>query len=222
MFDVNKLSEHAKDLAGIGANVALVANNPIPFAILGWPGEWKDRRFDDALFAFCTLLAESVTAREVGVVYRCVSPTHLPIVLRQGCDVKPTDAVLFVDFSTDKALEYGDRDTKVMLLFDAARMRPSHREVPSDLDPRELADLEKDHPTRLVSEDGRWLWLSRLPEGDRRINTPYETQYARWIPGDPWQALVCIVLLGREQEALFDLARREIASCGSGNWSLIA
>lgn len=215
----DKLESTFRLLDGLGVGVAWLAYTPAPLLGLTWGGRWSDPRFGQAALYLGATLPKAF-GRQVGWPnFRCVGLDRLPVVLRSGCDVEPSNAVMFMDHSPGKALEYGDRANKVMLLFNAEQLRNSHREVPADLDPTELAELARDHPSRLVSEDGTHLWLSRLPEGDRRINTPYEVEYARWIPGDPWKALQGVIVLGHEAQVI-DRVRQDMADCRDVPWRM--
>jgi hypothetical protein len=48
--------------------------------------------------------------------------------------------------------------------------------------------------------DGEKLYLSRLAENDPRLNTDYERAYARWIEGDPFEALRAVFLFVRPED----------------------
>lgn len=194
----NQFDAAVRPLADLGVGVTLVADQPTPLLVLSWEGRWSDPRLDHGLLLFGVRLTKAFGGRDCWPDFRCVSLGRLAVILRTGCDVEPPDAVIFVAGSPGKTLEYGDADSKVMLLLDPEKLRSSHREVPADLDPAELAELARDYPTRLELEDGVHLWLSRLPRGDRRIYSPYEVEYGRWISGDPWQALLGVVVLVRQ------------------------
>ena len=70
------------------------------------------------------------------------------------------------------------------------------------------------------SVDGTKIWLSRLPENDRRRTTAYETAYARWIPGDPWDALVALFAVGQDLETLREQVCHHIEECKEIRWVL--
>jgi len=53
----------------------------------------------------------------------------------------------------------------------------------------------QDYPTRIESETGEHVWLTRFPESDARAASAYEGQYARWVPGDPLEALIAVFVL---------------------------
>lgn len=215
----NKLDAAIRELTQVGAGVTWVAETPVPLVVVTWADSWTAASFTDALFRMECLLPLASGGKAAWPCFRCVGLDRLPTILRSGCDVEPSNAVIFVGDSACKALEYGDRAAKVMLVFDAGQLRNCHREVPADHDAAELAELARDYPTRLVSEDGTHLWLSRLPEGSRRINTPYEVAYARWIPGDPFQALQAVVVLGHDARML-DHVRQDMAGCTDVTWRL--
>ncbi len=213
----DKLEAAFQELVRLGVVVTWAATTPVPLLVLKGSGGWL--KYENALFNLALHLPRASGGEATWPSFRCVDVARLPVILRTGCDVEPSNAVLFVDHSASKALEYGDRTNKVMLLFDGEQLRSSHQEVAADLDAAELAALARDYPTRLVSEDGTHLWLSRLPEGDRRINTPYETEHARWIPGDPWKALMGVIVLVSTDEAA-GRVRQDIADCRDVPWRL--
>jgi hypothetical protein len=215
----DKIGTTLQELVNLGAQVSWLAHQPVPLLALGWAGSHLDQAFEQAVFMLGVQLSDAF-GRDVGwPSFRCVGLDRLPVLLRSGSDVEPSNSVIFVDRSASKALEYGGND-KLLLLYDPEQLRSSHCEVAADIDPAELAELSKNHPTQLTSKDGTHLWLSRLPEGDRRINSSYEIEYARWIPGDPWQALVGVVALGTDHAALVGLLNREISNCRDVNWRL--
>lgn len=114
-------------------------------------------------------------------------------ILAHGCDVFPTNTVMFASEYADKCLEYGS----VVEIFDAAQIRSTWKEVPVSIDPDKLGELMKEYPTKLTSEDGTHYWLSRMPPDDRRISSPYEVEWARWIPGDAHRALAALLIFTR-------------------------
>ena len=103
-----------------------------------------------------------------------------------------------------KALEYGG-ETKVLMVFDGRKMKNSGQEVQADIQPEELERLQTVYPTVLRTTDGQSLWLSRLPESDRRVGGMYESEHGRWIPGDPWEALRLVIVLTHELSSLPNL-----------------
>lgn len=158
----------------------------VPFVFLSWP-EHASKELRAAL-ELLTLMIGGMTG------CRAVSIDRLRYITTFGCDVDPTTAPLYVDH-VDKALEYGDWP-EVIEIFHAGKLERTYAEVPSDTAPDKLAELTRTFPTQVPSADGKWLWLSRLSPDDKRLAKPYETDYARWIPGDPWEVLVaCMVLV---------------------------
>ena len=79
-------------------------------------------------------------------------------------------------------------------------MQRTYREIASDTPEAEIARLREQYPTLVESRDGEKLWLSRLPEDDKRVSTVYETEYAYWIPGNPMEALRAILLISDKDE----------------------
>lgn len=135
--------------------------------------------------------------------FRAVSVDRVATVLATGIDVEPSDAVIYAnDF--DKAWEYG-HFPKVVLALKA--LDRTHREVPADTSPAELAAIQERFPTVLPSVDGERLWCSRLPADDPRINTSYEVNHAWWVPGDPLDAQHSVLVFVRHDEDLETVRR---------------
>lgn len=128
--------------------------------------------------------------------YRGVEADRLSTILSAGIDVQPTDAVIYVS-TLEKALEYGGLP-KAVVALDPKRLERTWREVPADTEPDELASIRETYRTVLTSKDGNKLWCSRLHEADPRVTTSYEVSYARWIPGDPFDALRAVLVLGTQ------------------------
>jgi hypothetical protein len=114
-------------------------------------------------------------------------------VIATGIDIEPTTAHVYVD-GFDKALEYGDWP-KVVLALKNDALRHTGRRVRSDISPAELSALRQEYQTTRRSDDGQWLWLSRLPKDSTAVGTAYEMDYARWIPGNPKEALRAVFVL---------------------------
>jgi hypothetical protein len=126
--------------------------------------------------------------------YRGVELDRLPTILSTGIDVEPSDAVLYVS-TLEKALEYGGLP-KAVIVLDPDHLERTWRTLPADSAAEEVERIQQTYPTKLTSTDGTKLWCSRLSEDDPRITTDYETAYARWIPGDPLEALQAVFVLG--------------------------
>lgn len=143
--------------------------------------------------------------------YRGTRIDRLAQVLRTGIDVEPPDSFFFVADSFNKALEYGGWP-KVILFLDPSFLQNTYCEIPSSTPAEEVERLRIQYPTILPSVDGASLWLSRLPPGDRRIATPYESDYARWIDGNQLAALKGIIIFscgtGEESRIIADYAKQ--------------
>ncbi len=158
-----------------------------------------------------------ISGSEPSTVVRCVEIGRLPVILRQGCDVEPKDAVMWIDKSSSRALEYGG-EQKVLMIFDIRRTEPSYQQVPADTDQATLDELQKTYPTVERSIDGSMLWLSRLPENDKRVASPYESEHGRWISSDPFAALSGLLVLGRDMKAMKSFVESSIAACDHPTW----
>jgi hypothetical protein len=125
--------------------------------------------------------------------------SRLEVVLQSGIDVEPPDAVFFAS-EFDKAWEYGDWP-KLMLALDTKCLRSTCRQEAADISADELALLKETFPLVLHWQDGKRLWLTRLPEGDPRIATDYEVAYAFWLPERQLEALRAIFLFVRPEDS---------------------
>jgi hypothetical protein len=126
-------------------------------------------------------------------IFRGTSWERLPVVLRTGIDVEPADAVFFAD-EFSKAVENGGWP-KIMLALRREYLDRSYREVPSDTSPLAVNLLREKFATVLPSTDGKHLWLSRLPASHSALGTPYESEYAYWIPERAADALIAVIIL---------------------------
>ena len=135
----------------------------------------------------------------VGSAFRSVSVDRLPAVLARGVDVEPTHAPMYVSHFLSKALEYGGLP-KVVLAFDPDALDPTFREIPASTPEDEVRALAETFPSRRVSADGTKLWLTRLDSDDPRAASPYEWEYARWIPGNPLEAIRAVLLFARPSD----------------------
>lgn len=135
-----------------------------------------------------------------GSAFRGVSIDRLPQVLNTGIDVVPATAPIFAD-SLDKAFEYGGVP-KIVLALDPAKLDRTFREVPADTPADETAEIKKIFPTEIASVCGGALWFTRLSPNDRRAATPYESDYARWIPGNSMDALRAIIICADSLEPI--------------------
>ena len=126
---------------------------------------------------------------------------NIQTVLNTGVDVVPSNSPIFCTPYSDKAMEYGwdDRNNTnriILLFYDSGKLERTFKEISSDTPKCEIEELIQLYPTIEYSRDGNRIWLSRLQKNDTRRTTDYEYQYAYWIPEDPFNALVWVLLLG--------------------------
>ena len=126
-------------------------------------------------------------------LFRGVSVEKLNTVLKLGIDVEPTDAVIFTDVYLEKVWEYGGWP-KIVLALSRDGLQRTFEEISSDTSEEKLAEMRARFPTMLTPSEGKMLRFSRLAESDSRLASVYETEYARWIPGDPLQVLKMIMI----------------------------
>lgn len=156
-----------------------------------------------------TLELSVIPTEYMGNMFRGVSTDRLATVLKQGIDVEPTDAVIWVN-ALDKALEYGGWP-KIVMALDHEWLKMTFAELDANTSEDELKAVRREFPTVLRSADGSKLWCSRLREDAPQIGTPYEAYSARWIPGDPWRALKGIFVFHRPKDlADIEMLRRQL------------
>lgn len=126
--------------------------------------------------------------------FRGVNAESLNNILCHGVDVYPTNSPLYADVSLDKALEYGSGGDQVIMMLDRAGLDPTWREIQA-VETDAACIFAKEFPTRLESADGKNIWFSKLPLGNTRLATDYERAYSFVIPGDPWEALICLIVI---------------------------
>lgn len=170
----------------------LLNDEPVPFWLIRLPGVEGGVGPPFESMDFLHKLDQNLLLCQ----FRGVSADRLNFVLSNGIDVDPTDSVIYA-LDLVKAWEYGGWP-KLLLALDTSRLQRTFKEVPSDISADELERLRQHYPT--VIRDGAKLWLSRFPEGNCRIATTYETYYAWWIKGDPFQTLRAIMLFARPED----------------------
>ena len=199
--------ERVLDWGGIqpGAYLLRVAQEPKPVFVAVWPEAGTPNRFEECMHASIRQARDLFPERILWSRSRCVESGRLVNVLKHGIDVLPVDSHFYAAEGWSKSMEYGGCN-KVLLALDATCLLATFREVPSAIPAAEMNDLLRIYPTRIDSEDRSKAWLTRLPQSDPRATTEYEIAYARWIPGDPMDALLALVLVTEDPAgALHDL-----------------
>lgn len=130
--------------------------------------------------------------------FRGVTFQRLDTVLSTGIDVDPPNSPIYTS-SIEKACEYGGYP-KLILALALDSLERTFREIPTSAPAEEVEALRNQFPTVLTSQDGEWLWMSRLSENDRRISSSYEVNYARWIPGDAVKCLRGLLIFLRAED----------------------
>lgn len=149
------------------------------------PPEWLVDWYITKFVEWC----RSVAAK--GVVCRGVSLERLAHVLGHGADVPP-GTPLWVDVSLEKAWEYGGLRKLVMVLSNEF-LQTSHDVLPLSTSEKELEPYKAEYKTIIRGQKD--IWLSRLPENDRRSGSDYEVAYCRFPIGDPRRALVALIVI---------------------------
>lgn len=183
---VERLASFVEEVARSGSSARVLRVNELAVALVDWNQACGESSLVDVIWSFGQATAKSP-------VYRGVGLDRLPHILKHGCDVSPTNALLFASPYADKSLEYGN----LIQVFVGAQLESTWREVPASIEPSDLAAIIKDYPTKLLSSDGTHLWLSRFPANDPRISSSYEVEWGRWIPGDAMRALAALLIVCR-------------------------
>ena len=153
-----------------------------------------------------------------GLAFRGVSGSRLPTILRTGVDVEPADSVIYCDFTPDKAFEYGGPD-KVMLVLRCCRsdktpvLRRAVTQILPDTPPELVQEAEELYPYEIRRSDAGVTRCRVLPESPARLE--YLSVYGHFIDGDPWDALVGILVYSQTREghtsamrSVLEIARR--------------
>jgi hypothetical protein len=168
-----------------------ITNHPVPLYAVECPPHSARHALAEELEDWCReWVPDTMRCRARGVELE-----RLPTILKNGCDVEPVDAPLFVAH-LKKAIEYGANGDQIVQFFRSQRLKRTWVEKPSSIGDDEKEELRKTYPTVLTSRDGKLLWFTRLAEDDPRSTKDYEKCYGAWIPGDPFDALTCIIVLG--------------------------
>jgi hypothetical protein len=174
----------------------LITSNPVPVWLFTFRGD-DDLRYSK--FDWVQALG-SIDRNLLKCLYRGVSFDRLQTVLQNGIDVEPTNSVIHADGFT-KACEYGSWP-KLILALDREPLNLTYVEIEASTPKSEVERLRTMYPTMLKSEDGSRFWCSRLREDDPRVSSPYEVAYARWIPGDPFDALRAALAFTRADDEI--------------------
>lgn len=170
----------------------------IPITLLISPRAQDTSR--DQLNSALEFIAEKLLQRSLeaeAVLFRGVEQSRMEQVTGSGCDVVPSCAPFFASEDANKALEYGE----LVMVFDPKELDKTFRKVLKSESPETLARLRVEYPSEMEMDED-WLWFSKFPQGDGRIGTLYESDYAFCIPGDPHKALLMFFLIGKDRNAL--------------------
>lgn len=85
----------------------------------------------------------------------------------------------------------------------------------SSLPEPEIEELKRTYPTVKSLDDGETLWFTRLKEEDTRVAQAYEIEHAHWIPGDPWEALLAVYVIGPGEDGVRAAIESALAACRS-------
>src|SRR5207248_171476 len=136
-------------------------------------------------------------------------------VLRTARDGEPIDGVFWATDRMEKALEYGGRE-QVLLVYDPRVLKPAWVEIGPECTGALRRELERDYPT-LVFRNGETSKRSRLPASEYNNGIGYD-HYAQWIPGNPFDALVMLIVIGRPGYPLGLEVSKMITDCDMPIW----
>ena len=203
---VNRLQSYVDGAAAYGAcppvDLEVLADTPYTILISLRESAHGDR-LSSALECIARKLFRSSNNAQK-FLFRGVNLSRLSQVTSTGCDVTPPTAPIHASPYANKALEYGE----VVMVFNSAKLDKTFRRVQKSESPEKLSRLREEYPT-VTEVDSDWLWFSKLPLGDDRIGTIYESHYTFFIPGDAHEALLLIFLVGNNRDEL----RTEFQRC---------
>lgn len=138
-----------------------------------------------------------------GVLFRGTSLDRLPTILTTGVDVTPTDAIIYCA-ELEKAYEYG-KGTRVIAAYrwgkpgpDGTKVRVMGRAIVhvfDDTSPETRAEYEISHPYVLPTQPGAPQSRCRV-EPETAARRGYLGPYGKYLTGDPFDALVAILIYG--------------------------
>jgi hypothetical protein len=180
-------------------DIEILADTPYTILVASQTREESGELLGGLKFIASKALQRKLDAPKL--LFRSVKIERLGHVFRTGCDVVPTDAPIFATEYSGKALEYGGSD-KVIMVFDPSKLQKTYKKASKSESPEVLNQLRKEYPSVMEIEPD-WLWFSKLPPGDVRIGSSYETEYSFFIPSTPHDALLLIFLVGDDRDRLW-------------------
>lgn len=135
-------------------------------------------------------------------LFRGVDIERIGQILSSGIDVFPSSDPIYAG-CFDKAIEYGGIP-KVIIALDPDHLDETCREIPSSTEESVISELKKAFPTEIPAVDGSTIWLTKLSCDDPRAGNDYERVYAKWIPGNPFEALRAVIIFTDSLQAITD------------------
>jgi|SRR5689334_15979013 hypothetical protein len=131
---------------------------------------------------------------------RGVNLDRLPDILRNGCDVYPTNSPMFMAADFGKAIEYGG-DSQVIQIFDVKKTKRTWIEIDSNEDPAVIENLKETYTSWESSVNGNRIWFSMFPIDHPARTKAYEADYGWFIPGDAKEALIGLAIFAPRDTA---------------------
>jgi len=113
-------------------------------------------------------------------------------ILTIGIDVNPRSERIYTCQNIDKCIEYGGYP-KIILCLDSSKLTNTWVHLPFDASESQRELILRDYPFSIKCEDGSELY-SRIKDEPHRFSG-YEWEYAKWIPGNPREALKSILII---------------------------
>ena len=202
---LSELQARVNDAAKFGLfpaiDVEVLANVPLTILVTPQKGGRRSEVSDAMGFIVGELFP--LGDESLKPLFRGVDLTRLGDIMTTGCDVLPSTAPIYATPYPAKAMEYGN----LIMAFDTSKLDRTFRRVPRSESPDTLLRLQQEYPTMLEVDDE--LWFSRLPPGDGRTGTTYESVYTYFIPGKPSEALLMLFVIGDDANKL----RTEFQRC---------
>lgn len=204
------------------ATTAYLAIDPKPLVVVEAHDEldaiWSDVDFLGFALGHLLLGSEryeqTASAGRQPILHRCVSFERLPVILRTGCDVVPPDSPLHAAPPGYKPGEYGGKE-KILLVFRGSALEGCTKLVPRSTETAQLETLRKLFPFERLVTHPSMIEVSRIPFEQ------IPNLYTMWIPGDPWDALLAIVVAGGQRSELVRRTAQLVSDCPDRHWSPI-
>ena len=130
------------------------------------------------------------------LLFRGTSLDRLPFALKAGVTGENPNEGFWGNISLSKAMEYGE----LILVYDRNQTKESWNEFElKNLNDEDLRRLRHEYNTEEIAQDGSRIFFSMFSP-ERRGRVHYEREHGYYVPGNPKQALIGLILLGNGKD----------------------